>query len=64
MNDRRKPGWLVLLLGVLLVALPSAIGFLSSIEIDQTLNLALSIAGIVLTVVGMVMYSRAGGPAS
>ena len=64
MNDRRKTGWLVLLLGVLLVALPSAIGFVSSIEIDQALNVALSISGIVLTVIGMVMYSRAGGSAS
>ena len=61
MNDRRKPGQLVLLLGVLLVALPSAIGFLSSIEVDQALNLALSISGIVVTVVGMVMVARAGG---
>jgi drug/metabolite transporter (DMT)-like permease len=64
LNDRRKPGQLVILLGVLLVALPSAIGFLSSIEVDQTLNLALSISGIVVTVVGMVMVARAGGSAS
>jgi hypothetical protein len=64
MRDRRMPGQIVLFLGVLLVALPSAIGFLGGIAVDQTLNLALSISGVVLTVVGMVMYYRASRAAS
>ena len=44
------------MLGVLLVALPSAIGFLSGSDVDQTLSLTLSIAGIIVTVIGMVIY--------
>ncbi len=39
MNDRRRWGQLVLMLGVLLVALPSAIGFLSGGDVDQRLSL-------------------------
>lgn len=56
MNDRRRSGQLVLMLGVLLVALPSAIGFLSGGDVDRTLSLTLSISGVIVTVIGMVMY--------
>ena len=64
MNDRRRSGWLVLMLGVLLVALPSAIGFLSGGDVDQTLSLILSIAGIIVTVIGMVIYQLGSRSAS
>ncbi len=63
MIDRRRSGQIVLMLGVLLVALPSAIGFLAGIEVDRTLNLALSISGVVVTVIGMAMAFVAGRPA-
>ena len=57
-------GQIVLFLGVLLVALPSALGFLGGVEMDQTLSVILSISGIVLTIAGMVLYYLAGRPAS
>jgi drug/metabolite transporter (DMT)-like permease len=58
MNDRRRLGLLVLMLGVLLVALPSAIGFLAGADVDQALSLTLSIAGVIVTVIGMAIASR------
>ena len=64
MTDRRQLGRIVLLLGVLLVALPSAIGFLTGNDVDRTLGLTLSITGIIATVIGMVLYYLAGRSAS
>jgi drug/metabolite transporter (DMT)-like permease len=64
MKDRRMAGQIVLFLGVLLVALPSALGFLAGIQVDQALNLVLSIAGVVLTLLGMAMYYLASRSAS
>jgi uncharacterized protein YjeT (DUF2065 family) len=64
MSDRRRLGQIVLMLGVLLVALPSAIGFLSGSDIDRTLSLTLSIAGIIVTVIGMAIAYLANRSAS
>jgi hypothetical protein len=64
MRDPRAPGQIVLMLGVLLVALPSAIGFVGGVQVDTMVNLVLSLAGVVLTVIGMVMVYRAGRPAA
>ncbi len=52
------------MLGVLLVALPSAIGFLSGSDVDRTLGLTLSITGMIATVLGMVLYYLANRSAS
>lgn len=64
MSDRRQLGRIVLLIGVLLVALPSAIGFLSGSDVDRTLGLTLSITGMIATVMGMVLYYLANRSAS
>ncbi len=64
MKDRRMAGPIVLFLGVLLVALPSALGFLADIQVDQTLNLVLSITGVALTLAGMAIYYLASRSAS
>lgn len=64
MSDRRRLGHIVLMLGVLLVAMPSAIGFLSGGVVDQALSLTLSVAGIIVTVIGMAIAYLASRSAS